>query len=114
MERVVNFIAKYWYYAVIFTMYGATIFYIGGICNDGWRQVAGVDTQFSWAAMAVLMTRLIVMVFICTKAAFLTFELMYPYKDCYVKEDVWFFIANFVLLFYVTELAIIDILLHGI
>ena len=113
MERFVNFIAKHWYYTVIFTLYGATIFYIGGLNNHGWERVAGVEDTIA-LGFAVILIRLVVTVFICTKGAFLVFELTHVDKDCYNKEDIWFQLVNFVLVVYMTELAIIDILLHGI
>lgn len=112
MEKLFNLFKTYWYNIVIFSMYGATIFYIGGLNNDGWERIAGAESNLA-LGLTVITIRLIVVVFICTKFAFLLFELTNP-DDAYQKEDVWFELINFVLLVYITELAIIDILLHGI
>ena len=113
MERVINFIAKHWYYTVIFTMYGAVVFYIGGINNAGWVTMAGADNNLA-LGIFVIVVRLAAMIFICTRGAFLAFELMYPEPGRYDRYDIWYHLVNFVLLTYITELAIIDILLHGI
>jgi len=112
MKKLFDLFKTYWYELVLFSTYGAAIFYIGGLNNDGWERLAGVDGDFA-LSLAVMVIRLIVVVFICTKLAFLLLELTNP-DDVYQKEDVWFELVNFILLVYITELAIIDILLHGI
>lgn len=113
MERFFNFFGKYMYYPIIFTCYGAAIFYIGGINNEGWVHVAGADNNLA-LGIFVIALRLIVTVYICTKVAFLVFELLYPDPGRYERHDVWFYLVNFALGVYMTELAFIDILLHGI
>lgn len=113
MEKVVNFIAKHWYYTCIFTMYGAAIFYIGWLNTQGWAKVAGAENDLV-LGLSVALAGLVVTIYICTKGAFLVFELTHVDKDCYNREDVWFQLVNFVLVIYMTELAMIDILLHGI
>lgn len=113
MEMFFNFFGKYLYYPIIFTCYGAVIFYIGGINNEGWVRIADADNNIA-LGIFVIIVRLIVTIFICTKLAFLAFELMYPEKGRYDRYDIWYHLVNFVLLVYMTELAFIDILLHGI
>lgn len=114
MKKVFNFIASYWYDAVIFCMYGVAIFIIGGHCNHGWLMLAGLEDKFSFEAIVVLMIRLVVVIFIATRIGFLLFKLLFIDDMAFVKADALYFFANFALIIYMSELAIVDILLRGI
>lgn len=113
MKRVFDFIGMHWYYSCIFTMYGAAVFYLGSVNNAGWFKVFDADNNLVLGIFIIIM-RLLYTIFICTKGAFLAFELMYPEPRPYDNHDIWFHLVNFVLVIYMTELAMIDILLHGI
>ncbi len=42
MKKLFDLFKTYWYELVLFSTYGAAIFYIGGLNNDGWVRLAGV------------------------------------------------------------------------
>ena len=112
MNAFINKVASSWYHITILGMYGFMVFYLGHLSINGWEEMAQVLT-FGQSLM-VAVCRTIVTTYICTKVAFLAFDAMYPEGDSYARLDVWFYLANFALVVHVAELAIVDILLHGI
>lgn len=112
MNAIISAISKRWYHTTILGLYGFAIFYLGHFSNNGWEQIAQV--QSFWQAVILLSVRLVIIIFLCTKVAFLAFDVMYPEADSYARRDVWYYMVNFALVVHITELAIIDILLHGI
>lgn len=102
-----------WYTCVLCLMYGSVLVYIGSVSGAGWLSISGA-TPFSIESWLLVLTRLVVVVFISFKLPTLFYYLIHPYVEEARNGDVWFGFLNFALIVHVTELAIIDILLHGI
>lgn len=116
MEKIKSWICYglvNWYTCVLCLMYGTVITYIGGVSSSGWRAVADVGPTSAEAWLLVLV-RLVAIVLISFTPPTLLYRLTYLSKEEMCKGDVWFGFLNFALIAHVAELAIVDILLHGI
>ena len=102
-----------WYTCVLCLTYGVTLTYIGGVSISGWRAVAEVG-PVSAEAWLLVFVRFVAIVLISFSIPALLYRLTYLTKEEMCKGDIWFGFLNFALIVHVTELAIIDILLHGI